>query len=113
MPGDLRRTQEQRFRAYRQHELSDGEAHDLMVRALDAQVMPVTCIPDVLQEWREPRHAEFRDGRTVWRLFNAFTEILKGRLHALPARTQALHGLMDTACGIVKGAAEPALALAS
>jgi hypothetical protein len=34
-------------------------------------------------------------------LFNAFTEILKGNLGALPRRTQALHGLMDAACGLV------------
>jgi hypothetical protein len=60
--GGLRRTQEQRFAAYRQHELSDGQAHDLLIQALDAQVLPVTKLPDVLAEWRRPRHLEFRDG---------------------------------------------------
>jgi hypothetical protein len=98
--GDLRRTQETRFIAYKQRELSDGHAHDLIVQALDAQVVPVTKIPEVLREWREPRHPEFREGRTAWRLFNAFTETLKGRLDALPARTQALHGLLDAVCGL-------------
>jgi Domain of unknown function (DUF932) len=99
--GDLRRTQEQRFISYRHHELTDGAAHDLMIQALDARVLPVTQIPDVVREWREPRHVEFREGgRTAWRLFNAFTEVLKGRLDALPARTQALHGLLDATCGL-------------
>ena len=98
--GDLRRSQEERFARYKTHELSDGQAHDLVIQALDAGVVPVTKIPDVLAEWRQPRHAEFRDGRTAWRLFNGFTEALKGRLDALPRRTQALHGLLDTTCGL-------------
>jgi hypothetical protein len=99
--GDLRRSQEQRFSAYKRHELTDGAAHDLIVRSLDARVLPVTHIPGVLREWREPRHPEFREGgRTAWRLFNAFTETLKGNLDALPRRSQALHGLLDSACGL-------------
>jgi hypothetical protein len=96
--GDLRRTQQGRFDAYKRHELTDGAAHDLVIRALDARVLPVTRIPLLLQEWREPRHPEFREGRTAWRLFNAATEALKGNLDALPRRTQALHGLLDAAC---------------
>jgi hypothetical protein len=98
--GDLRRTQEGRFRAYKGRELADREAHDLVIRALDARVLPVTKLPDVLREWREPRHPEFRQGRTAWRLFNAFTEALKGHLGELPRRSPALHGLLDAACGL-------------
>jgi hypothetical protein len=103
--GALRRGQEDRFAAYRRAELSDGQAHDLIVRSLDARVVPVTKLPAVLTEWREPRHPEFRDGgRTAWRLLNAFTEALKGNLTELPRRTQALHGLLDAACGLVSPA---------
>jgi hypothetical protein len=98
--GELRRKQDERFNRYRQHELSDGEAHDLIVRSLDARVVPVTRLPLVVREWRQPRHPEFRTGRTAWRLFNAFTEGLKGNLDVLPRRTQALHGLLDAACGL-------------
>ncbi|MGL4554261.1 MAG: DUF932 domain-containing protein [Gemmataceae bacterium] len=103
--GDLRRAQDVRFAAYRGRELSEAAAHDLVVRALDAGVLPVTRVPAVLREWREPRHREFRDGRTAWRLFNAFTEALKGNLDSLPRRTQALHGLLDGACGLLATAA--------
>jgi hypothetical protein len=69
---------------------------------MDARVVPVRQVPDVLAEWRHPRHREFAEaGRTAWRLFNAFTEVIKGRaLDLLPRRTQALHGLMDIACGV-------------
>ena len=99
--GDLRRTQESRFAAYKDRALSDGAAHDLVIQALDARVLPVTGIPDVLREWRQPRHPEFRSsGKTAWRLFNSFTETMKGNLDALPRRTQALHGLLDSACGL-------------
>ena len=45
------------------------------------------------------RHARFI--KTLWRLFNSFTEALKGRnLAAMPRQSQALHGLMDGACGL-------------
>jgi hypothetical protein len=98
--GDLRGMQERRFTAYQRQELTDSQAHDWLIQALDARIVPVTKLPDVLQQWREPRHPEFREGRTAWRLFNAFTEILKGNLNELPRRTQALHGLLDTACGL-------------
>ena len=97
--GDLRRSQQERFTAYKNFEMTDSHAHDLIVRSLDAHVIPVTRLPDVLQEWRHPRHPEFRD-RTAFSLFNAFTENLKYRLDALPVRTTALHGLLDSVCGL-------------
>ena len=100
--GDLRRNQDTRIEAYKRTEVTDAQAHDLIIRANDARVVPVTRIPDILQEWRTPRHPEFaRQGKTAWRLFNAFTETLKdSSLFKRPVATQALHGLMDTACSL-------------
>ncbi len=93
--GDLRRSQEQRFGAYKVHELTDVAAHDLLVQVLDAHVLPVTKLPLALEEWRHPRHREFAEGKTAWRLFNAITEASKGcDLQLLPRRTQALHGVI-------------------
>lgn len=98
--GDLRLKQEGRIEAYKGSDLNDRGAHDLLVRALDARVIPSTRLPKVLAEWREPRHEEFRGRRNVWRMFNAFTETMKGSgFFRLPKTTQALHGLMDGACG--------------
>ena len=76
--------------------------HDLILRALDARAITLTQIPRILTEWRAPRHVEFRvDGKTAWRLFNAVTEAAKGSgLWSLPARTQALHALLDAEVGL-------------
>jgi len=100
--AELRVAQDTRIASYRETELSEVTAHDLAVRAMDAKVLPASRLPHLLEEWRRPRHKEFTEGgMTAWRLFNAFTEVIKGRnLAALPKRTQALHGLMDSACGI-------------
>jgi hypothetical protein len=48
---------------------------------------------------RNPRHHEFQS-RTLWTLFNSFTEVLKGNLNELPTRTEALHGLLDSYVGL-------------
>jgi len=98
--AEMRTQQADRIEAYKQSRIRDRTAHDLMVRAVDSRVIPVTQLPLVLKEWREPSHDEFTEnGRSVWRLFNAFTESFKSRsLEMLPRRSQALHGLMDRVC---------------
>ena len=93
------RTQEQRVERYRATRLSDADAHDLTIRALDSGVFCASKIPDVLKEWREPRHEAFRP-RSLWSWFNASTENLKGALHLLPKRSQALYRLCDDFVGV-------------
>ena len=84
---------------YREHELDDRGAHDLVIRSVDAEAIPPSVIPRVLKEWREPWHSEFVP-RNAWSLFNAHTEILKGKPHLLADRTRILHGVFDSALGI-------------
>ncbi len=92
--------QDRRIAAYRENEIEDRAAHDLIVRATDVGVCTNRLIPAVLHEWREPRHPQFRE-RNVWSLFNSFTEALKGgNLAELPKRTEALHGLLDIHVGL-------------
>lgn len=100
--ADMRGQQDERILAYKHAELTDPTVHDIVIRAVDTSVLPVTQLPAVLSEWRTPKHEEFAaGGKTAWRLFNAFTEAWKGRnLSALPRRSQALHGLLDAACGL-------------
>jgi len=94
--------QETRFAAYKATELSEMQVHDLAIRMLDAGAVTACQIPHVIKEWRTPRHAEFAESRTAWRMFNAVTEIGKeNSIFVLPKRTQALHAILDTTCGIV------------
>jgi len=100
--SEMRTQQDDRIALYKQTRIQDKTAHDLLVRAVDARIIPVTQLPLVLSEWREPSHAEFtQNGNSVWRLFNAFTESFKNRsLEVLPSRSQALHGLLDRVCAV-------------
>jgi len=92
------------FEALKQREVTDKDAHDLAIRFWDADALGVLEIPQLINEWREPRHPEFvQGGKTAWRLFNAATEVIKGDLWRLPARTRAIHTILDEACGIPTG----------
>lgn len=92
--------QDQRIEAYKNAELTDVAAHDLIVRSIDARALTATQVPKLLQEWRHPQHPEF-EPRTAWSLFNGYTEVLKPlSLNELSARTQRLHGLFDTQVGL-------------
>ena len=72
--SDRWHAQAQRIDVYRRHELTDVQAHDLIVRALDNRAITITQVPAILKEWRVPRNPEFAaDGKTVWRFFNAVT----------------------------------------
>ena len=98
--GDLRHAQDDRILAYKKQGMTDERAHDIVIQAYDARIVPVTRLPALLKEWREPQHPEFKE-KNAWRLFNAFTETLKeSSLFGRPVATQALHGIMDTACGL-------------
>lgn len=97
--------QDKRISTYKETELARSQVHDLLIEAYDKKVISSSKIGQVLEEYREPRHQEFRAGPTAWRLMNAFTEVMKPRqqgddLFNLPAKTEALHGILDAACDI-------------
>lgn len=90
-----------RIAAYKETELNEVQVHDFVVRALDAGAITTQQLPNVLKEWRTPRHPEFA-ARNAWCLFNAFTEVAKeNSLAVLPKRTITLHGLMDAHVGLL------------
>jgi Domain of unknown function (DUF932) len=93
--------QDQRIGAYKGKDLSDSSVHDLIIRSIDVRACTPRQIPSILRESRNPRHEEFH-ARTLWTLFNSFTEVLKGNLNELPKRTEALHGVLDSYVGLPK-----------
>jgi hypothetical protein len=98
--GDRFHHLDQRVDAYKGRTVNDPEAHDLVIRAVDCQANTPTQIPDVLDQWRHPAHETFRT-RSLWSLFNAFTEVHKtGNPHASLRRGETLHGLFDAAADL-------------
>ena len=87
--------QDLRISHYKEKNVTDLRAHDMIVRAVDAGAITNTQIPDVLEQWREPSHECFQE-RNAWSLFNAFTEITKtNNLHTQVTRGENLQRLFD------------------
>ncbi len=98
--GNKLRSIDKRIEAYRETYIQDWSAHDLIIRAVDCRAITPSQVPEVVQEWREPSHQEFRP-RTLWSLFNAFTEAYKGQNPNITLnRSEALHGLCDGIVGL-------------
>lgn len=93
--------QTRRLEVYKETDLSDRGAHDLIIQAMRAGAINTTRVPKVVEQWHKPAHKEF-DKRNVWSLFNGFTEVYKSTsLVKLPTKTTRLHGILDAACGLV------------
>jgi hypothetical protein len=86
--------QDNRINAYKDFDLSNSHANDLVIRACKAGALPKSKIMDVVNQWESSDHPEFWD-RNVNSLYNAFTEVYKGNLVALPNRSDALHSVLD------------------
>jgi hypothetical protein len=102
----MREHQEAQIDTYKSTTIDDGEYADHLIMELFRKgIIAPSKIRAVWDEWKSPSHVEFTDGGyTVWRLFNAVTEVLKGRLAVLPGRTQQLHKVMDAACSYLEAA---------
>ena len=87
--------QDNRISAYQNFELGNSTANDIIIRACKAGAIPKTKIMDVVNQWESSDHPEFWD-RNMNSLYNAFTEVYKGNLVALPQRSDALHSVLDS-----------------
>ena len=95
--------QEERIEGYKGKVIDTTEVHDFLIRSVDERVIPNSYIPQILGEFRTPKHEEFllpsnngNERRTAWTLMNSYTERFKGtNAMDLPGRTIRLHGMLD------------------
>ena len=88
-----------RIETYQQTEISRDRAADLLIDLVDSKAFPARDIYNAIQEFRNPRHDEFKGG-TLWTLYNSITENLKGGdLSKLPFRTMTTQSIFDRIAG--------------
>lgn len=92
---DFGYAQTELFNRFKETELTNTQANDLIIQAVDCKAVSASRIPEVLKQWRTPNHPEFNE-RTTWSLFNAFTEVYKlGSLRQTHKKSQRLTGLLQ------------------
>lgn len=89
-----------RIEAYQSRTIGDVEAHDLLARAYRCGAVSKTALADFLDQWHNPEHEEWSVERNLWGLHNAFTNVMRGNVIALPKRSDALHGLLDPVANV-------------
>jgi len=90
--------QDTRIKSYKSFDLTDPQVNDLVIRAYQAGAVPKTKIADVVNQWDKSDHPAFWE-RNMNSLYNAFTQVYKGNLVALPNRSDSLHSVLDAEVG--------------
>jgi hypothetical protein len=91
-----RERQHGQFLKYQDVALLDDQVDHLIMSLYRRGAINVTAIPDVLGAYENPPHDW--GGRNAWRLFNATTYALKGKVADNPRATQTLHDVVDGVC---------------
>ena len=94
--GVARKAQALTFERYKALVLPDALADQGIMAMYRRGVINLTRIGDVLKAYEEPPH-DWGD-RTPWRLFNAATFALTGRVAENPTITRQLHEVIDGMC---------------
>lgn len=76
--------------------LDDGQADRAIMQMYRREVIGVQAIQNVLRAYEEPPH-DWGD-KTAWRLFNADTFALAGKVTEKPAITRDLHHVINGVC---------------
>ena len=93
--AEERDAQHKTFLRYQRTILPGQVADAAIVRMYRDGIINVTRIAEVVREWDEPSFEEFAEVRSAWRLFNAVTRSLEGRIVEKPEATRQLHSVMD------------------
>jgi len=88
-----------RIESYKNTEVQSDRCADMVVDLVDAKAFPARDVYKAVQEFRNPRHDEFKGG-SLWTLYNGITEHLKGGdLTKLPQRTMTVQSVFDKIAG--------------
>jgi hypothetical protein len=93
---DQRQRQAAMFDAYRRTALGEAQVDHAIMQLYRRDVINLTRISDVLEAYQNPPHDWGEE--TAWRLFNAATFALTGRVAENPQTTSALHQVIDGFC---------------
>ena len=93
-----REAQHKTIDRYRHTMLTDIQADHAIMGMYREGIINVQRIADVEKQWQEPAFEEFKEERSAWRLFNAATYALTGRIVERPDATPKLHRVIDAVC---------------
>jgi hypothetical protein len=88
--------QNDRLLAYKGADLSDAAVDQAIMQMYRKDVIGVQAIGHVLKAYEEPPHDW--GSKTAWRLFNAATFALAGKVAERPDLTKQLHAVIDGTC---------------
>lgn len=93
---EQRLLQAQTFDLYRQTPMAMSDVDQAIMQLYRRNVINLTRIADVLDAYEKPPH-DWGD-ETAWRLFNATTFALTGKVAENPSSTTELHRVIDGVC---------------
>jgi len=96
--ADQRLAQNQKLVAYQNMAMTDALADHAIMQMYRKEVINLQRIGDVWQAYEEPPHDW--GSKTAWRLFNAATFALAGKVAERPQITRDLHQVIDAVCTV-------------
>lgn len=94
-----RQQQHEKFSIYKDTVLTDADADHLIMEMYRRGVINVQRIANVAAEWENPSH-DWGE-KSAWRLFNAVTYSLTGRMAEAPEKSERLHEVIDSTCEVM------------
>jgi len=92
-----REAQAKTLTRYRQTMLTDQQADHAILDLYREGVVNLQRVPDVMAQWEKPSFPD-QEQPSAWRLFNAVTHALNGRVMDKPEATPKLHQIIDGVC---------------
>jgi hypothetical protein len=91
-----REKQHQQILTYQATPLTDGQADQAIMQMYRQGVLNIQRVPDVIEQWDSPKH-DWGE-KAAWRLFNAATFALAGKVVEQADVTPRLHKIVDAVC---------------